>query len=66
MLIMYFTGYAGVNCEVNINECLLPNSCQHGECIDGINSFTCNCTNTGESINPFTPTDCFGSIQNNE
>ncbi len=35
---------SGRFCEVNINECF-PNPCRNGGvCIDGINSFKCNCT----------------------
>ncbi|KAK3088892.1 hypothetical protein FSP39_025053 [Pinctada imbricata] len=40
-------GFNGFNCEVDINECG-QNPCNNGgRCIDGINSFTCNCTGTG-------------------
>lgn len=34
--------HAGVNCETNINDCQ-SSPCHRGECIDGENSFTCNC-----------------------
>ena len=40
-------GYTGTNCEEDINECD-PDPCQNGaSCIDGINDFTCNCSDTG-------------------
>ncbi|KAK3607491.1 hypothetical protein CHS0354_010303 [Potamilus streckersoni] len=40
-------GFTGTNCEAIINECG-SNPCQNrGQCIDGINSYTCNCTGTG-------------------
>ena len=51
-------GYNGRFCEKNIDDCApdadgnLP--CQnYSNCIDGVNSFTCNCTGTG-----FTGLDC--------
>lgn len=31
-----------MSCETNINDCLSA-PCHRGECIDGDNSFTCNC-----------------------
>lgn len=41
--IFLFTGYRGVNCEENIDDCP-GNLCQNGAtCIDGINSYTCQC-----------------------
>ena len=40
-LFTYF--FAGVNCEVNIDECE-SNTCQNNAtCVDGINNFTCSC-----------------------
>uniref|UniRef100_A0A669DQK6 Cubilin n=1 Tax=Oreochromis niloticus TaxID=8128 RepID=A0A669DQK6_ORENI len=44
------SGWEGVNCDQNINECS-SNPCQNGgTCTDGINGFTCTCTTqwTGE------------------
>ncbi|PAA61614.1 hypothetical protein BOX15_Mlig033701g2, partial [Macrostomum lignano] len=42
------TGFNGVRCESNINDCPAnssSNACQNGgTCVDGINSFTCSCT----------------------
>ncbi|XP_056011712.1 protein crumbs-like isoform X4 [Ostrea edulis] len=40
------SGYTGTNCEKNIDECAVK-PCVNGECIDGVNSFTCNCTGSG-------------------
>ena len=38
------TGYTGKNCSVNIDECI-GNLCQNGgQCIDGINSYECDCS----------------------
>ncbi|XP_018518176.1 cubilin-like, partial [Lates calcarifer] len=38
------SGWQGVNCDQNINECS-SNPCQNGgTCTDGINGFTCTCT----------------------
>ncbi len=40
-------GFAGKNCEVNIDECE-STPCQNGgNCIDGINAYECNCDGTG-------------------
>ena len=40
-------GFTGRDCETNINECM-PNPCQHGgNCVDGINNYTCLCGRTG-------------------
>ena len=37
------SGYTGIYCETNINECH-SNPCLHtSTCIDGINMYTCNC-----------------------
>lgn len=35
-------GYNGKDCDHNINECA-ANPCINGKCIDGINSYTCQC-----------------------
>lgn len=47
-------GFKGNLCEQNINDCLDDGNhqkCQNGgQCIDGINQFTCNCTETGKLI----------------
>ncbi|KAM7390891.1 hypothetical protein PAMA_008881 [Pampus argenteus] len=38
------SGWQGMNCDQNINECM-SNPCQNGgTCTDGINGFTCTCT----------------------
>lgn len=37
------SGFTGVRCEININECA-TNPCANGStCVDGINSYTCAC-----------------------
>lgn len=36
-------GFTGADCEVNINECAGVNCSGNGVCVDGINSFTCDC-----------------------
>lgn len=36
-------GFSGVNCEQNINECLTAKCHNGGLCIDGINSYECEC-----------------------
>ncbi|XP_050423737.1 protein crumbs isoform X2 [Adelges cooleyi] len=50
-------GFKGKLCEQNIDDCI-ENGNQHkclngGQCIDGINEYTCNCTETG-----YTGDDC--------
>ncbi|XP_063984158.1 protein crumbs isoform X2 [Diachasmimorpha longicaudata] len=51
-------GFTGHYCETNIDDCATDSEgnvpCQnYGMCIDGINSFTCNCSGTG-----YTGVDC--------
>lgn len=36
------TGYTGIHCEVDINECD-PDPCHYGSCKDGVAAFTCLC-----------------------
>ena len=36
-------GYTGLNCQENINDCLNATCFNGGSCIDGINSYTCDC-----------------------
>lgn len=47
-------GFKGHLCEQNIDDCLDNGNqpkCQHGgQCIDGINEYSCNCTGTGKII----------------
>lgn len=47
-------GFEGHLCEQNIDDCLdngNQQKCLHnGQCIDGINEYTCNCTGTGKII----------------
>ena len=40
------TGYAGITCEEDIDECQNSNSCQNGgQCINLLGSYRCDCTN---------------------
>lgn len=36
-------GFTGVECQVNIDDCKGVNCSGNGHCVDGINSFTCEC-----------------------
>lgn len=36
-------GFQGVNCELNINDCLNATCFNGGLCIDGVNSYECEC-----------------------
>lgn len=40
-------GFRGKTCNINIDECASNPCNQRGQCIDGINSYTCNCTGSG-------------------
>lgn len=40
-------GFRGSLCEENIDDCVTQPCMHKGVCIDGIASFTCNCTGTG-------------------
>ncbi|XP_048257191.1 protein crumbs-like isoform X1 [Haliotis rufescens] len=41
-------GIAGDRCETNYDDCWVK-PCKHGTCVDGINSYTCDCTGSGYS-----------------
>ncbi|XP_045760507.1 protein crumbs isoform X2 [Maniola jurtina] len=41
-------GFSGRNCETDIDECEAGGACLNGgRCVDAVNNFTCDCTNTG-------------------
>lgn len=40
------SGWAGVNCTENINECLSNPCLNGGTCVDGVNTFSCECTSS--------------------
>ena len=41
------SGYDGPTCNNNIDDCF-SGACENGgQCIDGVNSYTCDCTGTG-------------------
>ncbi|XP_070562288.1 uncharacterized protein [Ptychodera flava] len=40
-------GFTGTVCETNIDDCL-PGACYGGKCIDGINQYHCDCSDTND------------------
>ena len=43
-----FTGYSGVNCEHDIDECIVDQPCLHNStCNNTPGNYTCNCNSTG-------------------
>merc|ERR1711988_3066 len=42
-------GFAGYNCEVDIDDCAEMPCQNNGKCVDGINSFVCECRSTPSS-----------------
>ncbi|WAR30635.1 LOW QUALITY PROTEIN: FBP1-like protein [Mya arenaria] len=42
------TGYHGDICDVDVNECVNTNACEHdGVCVNTQGNYTCDCTQTG-------------------
>jgi len=41
------TGYNGPTCDDDIDDCFFGACKNDGRCIDGLNTYTCNCTGTG-------------------
>ncbi len=39
-------GYTGTICDTEINECLSSPCLHDGNCTDGINNYTCDCSQT--------------------
>ena len=42
-LILFFTGFSGVTCQTDVNECLNQAICGSGTCYNTPGSFTCQC-----------------------
>lgn len=47
----FFLFNIGNNCQINVDECLSQPCTNGGTCIDGINSYTCNCTQDYVGVN---------------
>ena len=44
------TGFTGVNCEVNIDDCKNVSCLNGGKCIDLINTYVCQCPVTHKGV----------------
>ncbi|KAI6649065.1 Protein jagged-1a-like [Oopsacas minuta] len=53
------SGYTGISCADDVDECYLYNRCIHGACNNNIGSYTCNCINgyTGQYCDTFIQLD---------
>ena len=38
-----FTGYSGEKCEINKDDCMDVQCGDHGTCIDGLDTYSCQC-----------------------
>ncbi|XP_067948687.1 protein crumbs homolog 2-like isoform X2 [Watersipora subatra] len=47
-----YAGYYGTYCDLEYNECE-SSPCLHGVCLDGVDTYECNCNDTG-----FSGTNC--------
>ena len=60
-------GFTGSQCELNIDDCVGIDCSGQGQCVDGINSFSCNCdlgftgTTCEVNIDECASTDCYSS-----
>ena len=53
------SGFAGLNCERLLDQCeKSPRPCGLGTCTSSVNSYTCNCTGTGEKSSKLYPCTC--------
>lgn len=48
IITFFFVGYIGLLCEMNIDECLTPDICGNGICIDTQGSYRCECMDKGK------------------
>ena len=55
------SGFTGPHCDVDIDDCIGITCSGHGECIDGMDTYTCNCSQgfTGEQCD-INIDDCLG------
>lgn len=57
-----FPGFTGEDCHIEIDECLEADCPENSVCVDGINSFTCECLGgySGENCTLRGRDDCIG------
>lgn len=57
-----YPGYTGIDCDINIDDCQAASCPGNSTCVDGINSFTCQCLEgySGKNCTPIDVDDCIG------
>jgi protein crumbs len=40
-------GFTGLNCETNVDDCESQPCLNHGKCLDEVNAYACDCSDTG-------------------
>lgn len=48
---IYISGFTGNNCELNYDDCITLPCLNGGSCVDGIDSYTCQCASGYTGLN---------------